>query len=291
MKYCCMLRENLIKKLTDSGIERNESVIEADLLIEHVTGFKKKDFLLNFDIDVSPDKISVLNELVYRRTHHKIPVQYILNKAYFFGEEFFVDENVLIPRPETELLVKEVLLLVEALAGQGVKDISIIDVGTGSGCIAVMLARFIAVKVKIYASDISLKALEVAQKNAKSLEMADKITFFNSDMLDSVDEKFHIIVSNPPYIPKSDADGMQPEVVRHEPHLALFTDDVDGLCFYKKLIEQSKNHLHTGGFLAFEAGVNQAGKICQGLEGAGFTDICVKKDFSGIERIITGRKE
>ena len=169
------------------------------------------------------------------------------------GQEFYANSDVLIPRSETEILVKETIELTENYKN---KELKIIDIGTGSGCIACTLAMNLE-NATITASDISKKALKIAQINAKRLKVDDRIIFQHSDILSGIDEKFDIIVSNPPYIPRSEKNNLQIEVSYHEPHLALFVEDEKGVSFYEKLIPQAKSHLNPGGFIAFEMGIEQ----------------------------------
>lgn len=268
--------------LLESGISLNEAAVETDILMDYVFGVTKKDLILNPDTDLPKKKLEIFHELIEKRINEKIPVQYLVKKAFFMGEEFYVDENVLIPRPETELLVEEVL----KLAGNPAR---IIDIGTGSGCIACLIAK--KTQNSVFAVDISLKALNIAELNAGNLGVKDKITFLHSDLFESIDseEKFDIIVSNPPYIPLSEKDSLQPEVVLHEPHSALFADDEKGVSFYEKLALYSKIRLSQNGYLAVEIGINQAKSVLEIFKNAGFIEIKVIKDYNQIERIIIGK--
>jgi len=255
-------------------MELFQAEAELNLILESVN-FSKKDFLL--DKTLSDEKTHKINELINIRTEKRIPIQYLLGYGYFMGEKFYVDPSVLIPRPETELLVQKVA----ELNGK-----TILDIGTGSGCIAIMLKKLSDKTVT--AIDISEKALETAQKNAKNLS-AD-VNFIHSDLFSNIEQKFDIIVSNPPYIPKSTMPEMQQEIKEHEPHLALFTKDAEGVEFYKKIIEQSQKHLKENGYLAFEIGIGQHKIISQILEQNDFKDIKIIKDFAQIERIVIAKK-
>jgi len=292
------IRHQAVLDLTNSGIAQNEASIEANILVECVFGLSKKDLLINPEQEMPENLVNKFRHLVQKRINEKIPVQYLVNKAFFMGYEFYVDENVLIPRPETEILVEEVLKLINA--GKK-KNLSIIDVGTGSGCIACMLAKTLYNKChpefisgsdnyKIIASDISKKALAVAKFNAEILGLLDKIEFKYSDILSNIDETFDFIVSNPPYIPLKDRENLQIEVSKYEPHLALFTDDEKGISFYKELIRQSGKKLKPDGYLAVEIGIYQSQYISELLQQAGFVDIEIIKDFNNIDRIIIARK-
>ncbi|HBG49774.1 MAG TPA: peptide chain release factor N(5)-glutamine methyltransferase [Cyanobacteria bacterium UBA9971] len=313
------INQNTILKLQNAGIAKSEAALETDILLNFVFGVTKKDLILTPDKELSENKLETFNALIDRRIKEKIPVQYLTNKAYFMGEEFYVDENVLIPRPETEILVEEVLKLppchCEADCEQRLKgggdepstvtpfmgsnqaelrrgDVAIskkiIDIGTGSGCIACMLAKNLP-DATIFACDISEKALKVAEFNAEKLGIKNNITFIHSDLFENVDNKFDIIVSNPPYISIQDKQNLQPEVVLHEPHQALFTEDAKGLDFYEKLVFQAKNYLAKNGVLAVEIGIYQAADVIKIFENSGFKEIQIIKDFNNIERIVTGK--
>lgn len=255
-------------------MELSQAEAELNLILESV-GFSKKDFLLGKEL--SEENAQKIVEIIEKRTKERIPVQYLLGYGYFMGEKFTVTPDVLIPRPETELLVQKVI---------GLQGENILDIGTGSGCIAIMAQKLS--NKDVWACDISPKALEIAQLNAKSLNA--KVKFVQSDLFSNITEKFDIIVSNPPYIALSTMPELQKEVQLHEPHLALFANDAEGVEFYKRIIEQSKNHLHAGGHIAFEIGIGQALSISEMLEQNDFKNIEIIKDLSKIERIIIAQK-
>ena len=247
---------------------------EISLLLDSV-GFSKKDFLMGNNL--SSENLEKINLLIKKRITEKIPMQQLIGYSYFMGEKFIVNENVLIPRPETELLVQEITKL---------KGDKILDIGTGSGCIAIMAQKIAGMVVS--ACDISKQALETAQTNAQNLGV--NVEFIHSDLFSNISGKFDVIVSNPPYIPLSEMSNLQEEVALKEPHSALFAPDEKGIEFYEKIIEQSEKYLNAGGFLAFEAGIGQYKYIVQILEQNGFCNIQVIKDLSGIERIIVAQK-
>lgn len=275
------VRQNAVSELIRNGISQIEATLEVDILLDHIFGLKRKDIIGYPDTILQENKLAKFYNLISRRVNEKLPVQYLTHKAYFMGYEFYVDENVLIPRPETELLVEEVVNIARSIPD---KKLSIIDIGTGSGCIAGMLAKNL--DSNIVASDISEKALEVAKYNAKNLGLEDRISFRHSDIFSNIEEKFDIIVSNPPYIPIKERESLQFEVSGHEPHLALFAEDEEGISFYKKLISQSKDHLNKGGYFAVEIGISQSQLIKDVLEHFEFKNIRIIKDFSNIDRVI-----
>ncbi len=282
MKTIQEIFQNTVKKFVEENIDPAEAKIEVSILVENVFNLTNRDLILNPSLEASDDKLKKFIFLVKKRLDERIPVQYLINKTWFMGEEFYVDENVLIPRPETEILVEEVLKLIGEKA-------QIIDIGTGSGCIAVMLAKKLP-SAKITASDISEKALNVAKFNAEKLGVKNKIEFIRSDIFENIDknEKFDIIVSNPPYISKKEKEALQIEVSGHEPHIALFVEDEAGVSFYEKLVKQAEQRLNLGGFLAVETGFSQAVLVKEIFTRNGFENIQVIKDLSDIERVVLG---
>ncbi len=272
-----------VDKFIQNGILLNEARCEVYLLIEEVFGQTKKDLFINPSKSFSEDEIEKFNRLVSMRINEKIPVQYLINKAYFMSQAFYVDENVLIPRPETELLVEEVL----KLPGEKTK---IIDIGTGSGCIAIMLAKKLP-EADVFASDISENALKIAKINVEKLGVNNRIKFINSNIFEKIDpsEKFDIIVSNPPYISIQEKENLQIEVSGHEPEVALFVEDKTGVSFYEKLAAQSFERLNTGGIIAVEIGIYQSESVQKIFEKNGFANIKVIKDLLGIDRVIIGQ--
>lgn len=257
------------KKLIDNGIEEIQAQAELNLLLESIN-FSKKDLLIGKILN--KEQTEKLKSLISIRVEKKIPVQHLIGYSYFMGEKFTVNENVLIPRPETELLVEKVLNL------QGNK---VLDIGTGSGCIAIMLAKLSGKQIS--SCDISPKALKIARLNAQNLNT--KVDFIDSDLFSNIEGKFDIIVSNPPYIPHNE---ILAEEVLKEPSLALFADN-NGLAIYEKIIEQTPNYLNKGGYLAFEIGINQAKEISKLLKQNGYSNIEITRDYSGIERNIIGQ--
>lgn len=273
------VKKELIEKLS-TIMPRNEAQAEFYFALSVLTGRERLDLMR--DEDLSPKDIEKLLKAVSERLNTQKPLQYILNTAYFCGKKFYVDENVLIPRPETELLLNEVLRLAKA---NGAKKI--LEIGTGSGCLAIM-AKLCAPEVEVFASDISKEALETAQKNAALHNLEDKIMFIHSDIFENITEKFDIIFSNPPYIPHSEKEALQSEVRLSEPHQALFSDD-DGLFFYKKIAAEAKKYLNKNSCLAFEIGIDQSAEIKKILEIRGFSDITIIKDLNKIPRVISAK--
>ncbi len=213
------------------------------------------------------------------------PVQYVIGRAEFCGEEFIVREGVLIPRPETEELV---MWAMECAEGKG--SVNILDVCTGSGCIAIALKKRVR-NASVTAIDLSKEALSIARENATRLSA--EVEFIEDDALKGLNtvqgRKFDIIVSNPPYIPQSEISAMHINVTRHEPHMALFVDDNDPLIFYREIARTAKNILTEQGFLLFEIHEILAQQTAEMLSGEGFQDIEIRHDFRQKPRIICCR--
>ena len=264
--------------------EEREAVNIADWVFENVTGLKKWERRLNKKNELSENDFIHLQNHLEQLLEHK-PVQYILQEAWFYKMKFFVNENVLIPRPETEELV-EWIINDQKTAANSSEAINIIDIGTGSGCIAISLKKEIQY-ANISAMDASEKALAVAKKNAADLKA--EVDFLQFDFLNENEwpdlYKFDVIVSNPPYIPNKEKELLAKNVTEYEPILALFVEDNDPYIFYKKIAEFSKTHLNSGGNIYVEVHENFAGDITSVFEGAGFISE-IKKDIYGKERMI-----
>ena len=253
------------------------------IIFRHLLHYEPVDILLRKDTVLPgfiPDKIDkVVEELKKSR-----PVQYIFNEARFHGHDFYVDGSVLIPRPETEELVD---IIVDE---NGLSDLSVLDAGTGSGCIAISLA--LALKFpEVTAVDISEKALEVARRNAAALN-ARNIDFVCCDMLDMPVEvgKYDIIVSNPPYIAESEKAGMDRNVLDYEPSGALFVPDDDPLRFYKALSRFGADALKPGGRLYFEISSRFPAEIKKMLDADGYVDVELLRDMQGLWRFARAHK-
>ncbi len=271
----------IVKILTDAGIEANEANIEVKLLIEHFCGYGVKDIIAGKKLD--PEKLETVKEQALRRAGTGEPIQHIIGFADFMGEKFIVNPSVLIPRDETEILVRKAI---EIINTNNLK--SALDVGTGSGCIACMIAKH--TDCQVIGLDISLEALNTALDNASRLNLYNKAIFRKSDIFSNVKpgEKFDIIVSNPPYIPLKGKAELQDEV-RYDPELALFAEDEDGISFFKRIASDASGVLSTNGYLAFELGIEQSEKVREIMKNSGFKDIEIIKDLAGIDRVISGK--
>jgi release factor glutamine methyltransferase len=252
------------------------------LLLENKHQLRRIDLALDVDIEFSETDISNWNAIL-EKLKIQIPIQYIIGTTHFYGLEFIVDENVLIPRPETEELVDWIVKLNSKLSKT--KALKILDIGTGSGCIAISLAKNIP-NSEVFAIDVSEKALAVAEKNAILNKVP--VTFLHKNILETNDLswKFDIIVSNPPYVRNLEKAEIKPNVLENEPHLALFVSDNDPLIFYKKIAELAAANLNPNGQLFFE--INQyLGKETQELlESICLKNIELRKDIYGNDRMI-----
>lgn len=252
--------------------------LDARLLLEHVCGVSRSDILAHGDRECGEEKTQEYLELIGRRCE-RIPLQQLTGQQDFMGLSFLVNENVLIPRQDTEILVEEIL---RDLHGGS----RILDMCTGSGCILISLLRYSNFCEGV-GVDISGKALEVARANAARLVPEEKVTFLESDLFEGVTGRFDILVSNPPYIPSAVVDTLMPEVSEHEPRLALDGCE-DGLFFYRKIIENAPEHLYGGAGVFFEIGYDQGESVAALLRDAGFTQVRVVKDYAGLDRVVCG---
>jgi protein-(glutamine-N5) methyltransferase, release factor-specific len=263
------------KMLTQAGID--EAELDAGYILEYITGLNSAQYFIHSEDIIEKNKAEEFFRLIERRSK-RIPLSYVIGTRDFFGLTFKVDENVLIPEQETELLVEEVIKHSEGK--------SVLDMCTGSGCIAISIALF-GKPSKVAASDISEKALEVARENAKSLK-AGEISFIQGDMFENVTDKFDIIVSNPPYIETGEIDELMPEVRDYIPRLAL-DGDIDGLKFYRIISKEAVKKLNKNGRIFYEIGYNQSRAVAPILLENGFTDVKIMKDYSGLDRIVMAK--
>ena len=270
--------QEIVNLLIEAGIEKNEANAEVKLLLVHFCDFKPVDIIFGKKLDTS--KLSIVRDKVIERIKTNMPVQYIMGFGYFMGDKFIVNKNVLIPRDETEILVNKAIE--KALITNSKK---ILDIGTGSGCIACSIAK--AIDGFILGVDISNEALNVAFQNSKRLFLDKRVEFRQSDLFSKIEpnEKFDIIVSNPPYIPPQEKISIQKEVL-HEPELALFTQDDKGLEFYEKIINDAPKFLNKNGYILFELGFGQSKDVENILLNKGFKNIEIEKDLANIDRVI-----
>ncbi len=263
-----------ISQLENAKIE-NVS-LEAWYLMESIIKMTRAEYLLHSTDQMLESQFEIYQSFINRRVKHE-PMQYIIGEQEFMGINFLVNENVLIPRQDTEILVELVL--------KDSKDKTILDVCTGSGCIAISLAKLSQAK-SITALDISRKALELAKENATRIHADVKL--IESNMFTNVTDRYDVIVSNPPYIPTDVIQTLMPEVKDYEPLLALDGTE-DGLEFYRILAEQSKNYLTKAGKVYFEIGCEQAAAVCELLKENGYDNIEVTKDYANLDRVVSAK--
>lgn len=259
-----------------------DAKFDAWILMQHIFNISRSDYLLNSENEVS-DKLSeeYLRLIAVRATHK--PVQHIVGQQEFMGLPFLVNEHVLIPRQDTETLVEQVISIVKE--NENV-NYSILDMCTGSGCIAISLAKYLNLK-KIIGVDISEEALKVARINALNNNVS--VEFVKSDLFENINEKFSIIVSNPPYIRTKEIDDLMIEVKCFEPINAL-DGGLDGLEFYRLIIVEAKSYLLKNGFLLLEIGYDEAESIIELLEINNYKNIKLFKDLAGLDRILVAQE-
>jgi len=272
-----------VARLKDAGIEDVE--ISARLLLQHVLNKTNSELQLMSGNKVTEENIQLFDELVGKRCDH-VPVQYLIGEVEFYNVKLKTDNRALVPRPETEVLVERLVELAKTL-----KSPALLDVGTGSGNIAIALA-FNIDNISITAIDISQESLDLAKLNAKKNGVAEKIDFIRTDCMQNEfwDNcgKYDIIVSNPPYVDDDDFGGLQPEIKRYEPRAALITGG-DPFIFFKCISSQAKKILKPTGIICFEVGATQADRVAEIIKSNFLNiDIAIVKDLTGIERIVIG---
>ena len=262
------------KQLQNVGIE--EAGLDAWYLLEYVTGMSRAQYFLHMDEEIDGEQERIYQSLVSKRAQ-RIPLQHLTGRQMFMGLDFIVNEHVLIPRQDTEVLVEEVLKDLKP-------DAQVLDMCTGSGCILISLLK-LCDHVKGVGVDVSEEALGVAWKNAEQNKVEP--LFLQSDLFENVTGRYDVIVSNPPYIRTAVIDKLQEEVKLHDPWIALDGKE-DGLYFYRKIIEESSNYLKLHGRLYFEIGHDQGNEVKRLMEENGFDQVTVKKDLAGLDRVVWG---
>jgi release factor glutamine methyltransferase len=268
------------KYLGEKGIDSPR--LNAELLLAHVLNCNRMSLYLSFEKPLAEEEIVLYRQLLKRRARRE-PVQYILGYTEFYGIKLKVNNSVLIPRPETELLIEAIIEKYKAH-----NKLKILDIGTGSGNIAIALAKNLA-EVSIISTDISPDALKIAEENSRLNFCEDKIQFIISDALETAkpDRTFDVIVSNPPYISIKEYNSLEPELKFYEPRIAL-TDENDGFFFYNRICENAKLLLKPGGTIFFEICFGGSKEVSEILKRNNFRDTKIKKDYQNIDRIISG---
>ena len=269
--------QDLTQLMINAGIEPNEAKKEIKMLLEHFCNFNEKDFILGKNL--YDNEIELIQEKIKERIETRKPIQHIIGEAWFMGEYFKVTPDVLIPRDETELLVKKAIELINKNSFS-----DILDIGTGSGCIACTIAK--TTNATVLGVDISSDALRIALDNVTKLQINNRAIFRKSNLFEKIrdGESFDIIISNPPYIPYGTE--LSPEVL-HEPDIALFAHN-NGLAIYEAIIKEAPNYLNEGGYLMFELGIDQSFAVKE-MMNESFKNIIIEKDLANIDRIIYGK--
>lgn len=267
------------RTLQAAGIE--EAALDARLLLEAVCGTDRNDLLVHGEQPVAPEAEEKYLNWIRQRAEH-IPLQQLTGEQGFMGLTFNVNEHVLIPRQDTEILVEEVLKELH-------DGMRVLDMCTGSGCILLSLLHY-SNDCEGLGVDLSAEALEVAGRNVLKVltpEKAEHAHFLQSDLFEKVEGKFEIIVSNPPYIASAEVEKLMPEVRDHEPRMALDGTE-DGLYFYRRIIEEAGKHLVSSGMLFFEIGYDQGQAVSELMRTEGYCDVQVVQDYAGLDRVVLG---
>ena len=267
------------RTLQAAGIE--EAALDARLLLEAVCGTDRNNLLVHGEQPVSPEAEEKYLNWIRQRAEH-IPLQQLTGEQDFMGLTFTVNEHVLIPRQDTEILVEEVLKELH-------DGMRVLDMCTGSGCILLSLLHY-SNDCEGLGVDLSAEALEVAGRNVLKVltpEKAEHAHFLQSDLFEKVEGKFEIIVSNPPYIASAEVEKLMPEVRDHEPRMALDGTE-DGLYFYRRIIEEAGKHLVSSGMLFFEIGYDQGQAVSELMRTEGYCEVQVVQDYAGLDRVVLG---
>ncbi len=277
----------MIKKIKDILIEYKKILkehnfdtysLDVEVLLMNAINFSKTQLYLKLDYILKAEEFKKFEEFFNRRLKNE-PIAYIIGKCEFMAMDFLLNNHTLIPRPDTEILVEKAI---EVINKNNFKNV--IDIGTGSGAIAISLAKYC--KISIDAIDISFKALEIAKENSK-LNNVKNINFIQSNIFENINNKYDMIVSNPPYIKTKVIENLESNVKDYEPILALDGGE-NGLIFYEKITNNAYKYLNKNGYLIFEIGYEQAKEVEKIMEKNNFYNIKVLKDLSGLDRVILG---
>lgn len=266
--------------------------VDAEVLLAHVLGVERIDLYVNYARPLNSEETAAYRKLVARRLR-SVPVAYLVGHKEFMGLDFKVDENVLIPRPETEHLVEAVSKYVSERSTDG-QGCVILDMCTGSGAVGISLAVAL-VSVDVVAVDVSPGALRVARSNAEAHGVADRVHFLRSDMfeklaVDKLGAGFDVVVSNPPYLSEADLETLQSDIAVSEPMVALY-GGVDGMRFHRILVDRSSDYLKPGGVLVLEIGASQGSAVADMLQSNGaYQAVTISKDYAGYDRVVTACK-
>ena len=279
-----------IQLLMNAGIE--EARLDAWLLLEYTADISRAWYYAHPESEVNEEIVSEYLSLCQKRAEH-IPLQHLTHQACFMGYDFYVDERVLVPRQDTEVLAEEALHQL-----RNIRNPRILDMCTGSGCLLLSLLMELPDAIGT-GVDISEAALAVAERNRKNLELEKRAVLVQSDTFSgdyfqknsgNISLEYDMLISNPPYIPTEDIGKLMEEVRFHDPVLALDGRE-DGLYFYRRITEQAGEYLKPGGWLMYEIGCEQGTDVSAIMQGEGFTEVTVKKDLAGLDRVVIGKKQ
>lgn len=284
------------RELEEAGV--GEAQVDAWYLLEYATKLSRADYFKEPKRELTKEQ-ELRYFLYIEKRAQRIPLQHITGEQAFMGLPFLVNEFVLVPRQDTEILAEITLGLLKNISkewqrtsmerGPEASPLRILDMGTGSGCILLSLLHYMKedsfLALEGVGADVSDEALQVARENAKRLEL--EAEWIHGDLFSKVEGKFQVIVSNPPYVRTAELERLQAEVRYHDPRIAL-DGKSDGLYFYRRIVEESKTYLEPGGRLLFEIGHDQAGDVVGLMRMAGFSKIKIKKDLAGLDRVVIG---
>ncbi|MEW5819102.1 MAG: peptide chain release factor N(5)-glutamine methyltransferase [Cyanobacteriota bacterium] len=273
-------RNNAIKELGESGVLKPEAIAEVDLLLYHILNITKKDLYLSNNFNIPDEKINLINDNLSKRINENVPIQYLLNCAYFYNLKLFVNEHVLIPRNDTEILVEKAI---ELIKNNNYKNIA--DIGTGSGNISISILTCCN-DINIVATDISEEALKVTELNCNSYQVRNRIKLFQTSFLETIHNRLDLIISNPPYIPEYKESALAREVREYEPRNALYVSSIDPIENYKIISEQASKLLVSGGALLVEVDSEYAIDVKEYLETNGWVNAIIYNDLNSLPRVV-----
>jgi release factor glutamine methyltransferase len=278
-----LLKRDLAAALLAAGIESGEARREAELIVEHVTGLSLAQQVIQADNSVSEEQQATVQRILKQR-QARVPLQFCFGYAHFMGLKLAVRPGVFIPRGDTETLVQVACSRLKSEA-----PVRLADVGTGSGAIAIAVLKLVSTAI-VTAIDISPEAVALTKENAMLHGVWQRVRLVHSDWRSALPTDLDAILSNPPYIPRSDRSLLEPEVVEHEPELALFGGDDDGLSFYRELSTVGQSHLRSDGWIALEVGDRQSASVQAVFQQAGWKEVEIVADLNGLPRVLTALK-
>ena len=277
------IRVLVCENLVSFGVEPDEADAEWNIIIEYLTGLRPSQIMLGARVELNDEQLNQLNLFIEKRKQ-RIPIQYILEEAYFMGLKLKVRPGVFIPRPDTETLVEVSITKLKQLYGDD--KISMLEIGSGSGAIPVSLLKNLP-NLTAASLDVNKLALAVSRENAVMHNVDSRLELLHESEWRKVGRKFHALITNPPYIPRHQQSTLQPEVGLHEPELALFGTDEDGLGFYRQICEHAGDVVLSGALIAVEVGDEQGEPVRKLFSDAGFVAVQTHKDLNGIARVVS----